>query len=950
MNKSFLEIVARDIVFKHGTDLSRTAVVFPNKRASLFLNEHLARIAGRPIWSPAYTTISELFRKQSELSVADEIKLVCDLHKSFVAKAGETESLDHFYGWGQLLLSDFDDIDKCLADAEKVFAKLRDYHELDDISYLSEEQKNVLKRFFSSFSDDQPSKIKEKFLRMWSHLGDIYEDFRERLQSQGLAYEGMLYRSVVENGCFPDGYERYIFVGFNQLHEVEKKLFQKLKDEGKAFFYWDFDHYYIPEAAPSGRQKQKALPHSASHPIVNYLQQFPNELHNDDEDIYGNLSKKKDITFISSSTENMQARYVTQWLRQNGRISAGSRTAIIVCNESLLTTIIHCLPPEVNSVNVTSGYPLQKALITSFINQLFLWRIFGGSHHYRHIMRHPYAQWLEPPTTNLQLPTSNLSLLKQLADIVTRIAQQHADTPFEQEALFRMYTLLNRLATLVEDGDLDVNTITLQRLLQQLIHATTIPFHGEPVQGIQIMGMLETRNLDFDHLIILSCNEGNLPRTSSRSSFIPHFLRKAFGLTTIDNDVSLYGYYFQRLLQRATDITLLYNNSTEDGHTGEMSQFMLQMLVEWPHTIHRATLHASLNQTTHQPTEIAKTPNLLQKLNVMAEKGIYPTHINRYLRCQLLFYYNHMLGIKEPSEEEGIDNRGFGNIFHRAAQLIYYSIKEHRYPDANQGFPVCVDDIDEIEKHPEIIHRAVDKAIKEEIDRTTMQSSFIHHPSSVAYLVEQKAANGLLLLNREVIIRYLKRLLKLDKKLTPFYILKLEEPFETTITLPPTSNLQPPTFITLRGVVDRLDVVTDPASKEEYIRVVDYKTGAKALKGSINDLEEVFQQPIDPDKHPDYYLQTFLYALLVKQSPRLAQEGMPIAPALLFIQHASAEGYDPVLTINKQKITDIGVVEQEFSKRLQQVLTEIFDPAHSFQPTINRKLCAECAYKQLCGL
>ena len=349
--KSFLEYVAEDVIRKYGTNLSHIAIVFPNKRASLFLNEALARQAQRPIWSPAYITISNLFRQQSDLQVADPIQSVCLLHQSFCAMTGSTETLDKFYGWGQLLLSDFDDIDKNMADADRVLANLRDLHELDDLSYLTDEQREMLQRFFSNFTDDHPSALKERFLHLWSRMADIYHDFRQRLASQGLAYEGMLYRQVVESltidshsaaadaTIFP--YDTYLFVGFNLLQQVEQRLFSLLQKEGKARFYWDFDHYYASS--------------EAGQYISHYLKAFPNELDTDRTDIYDNLRRPKHVSFISAPTENIQARYVSTWLQQQERLKAGRRTAIVMCNEALLPTVIHSLPPQVAKVNVTTG-------------------------------------------------------------------------------------------------------------------------------------------------------------------------------------------------------------------------------------------------------------------------------------------------------------------------------------------------------------------------------------------------------------------------------------------------------------------------------------------------------------------------------------------------------------------------------------------------------------------
>ena len=329
--KSFLEKVAADLLKRFDNDLSRVAVVFPNKRASLFLNEHLARLAGKPLWSPAYITISDLFRSHSELKVADPILLVCELHKVFIETTGMDETLDHFYGWGQLLLADFDDLDKNMGPADQVFKNLRDIHELDDITYLTDEQREMIRRFFSNFSEDHNSELKQRFLRLWSRIGTIYHLFNERLASQQICYEGALYRQVVENPNIDFRYDTYAFVGFNHLQEVEKMLFKRMEQEGKAIFYQD-------------------------------TEELPPE----------------ELTYISAPTENIQARFVSQWLTPE-RIAAGRKTAIVLCDEKLLQTVIHCLPKAVEKVNVTTGYPLSQTAAATLVSQFFNLQINGFS-------------------------------------------------------------------------------------------------------------------------------------------------------------------------------------------------------------------------------------------------------------------------------------------------------------------------------------------------------------------------------------------------------------------------------------------------------------------------------------------------------------------------------------------------------------------------------------------
>lgn len=901
--KSFLAYVAEDIIQKYGTDLSRTAVVFPNKRASLFLNEHLARLTnGKPLWSPAYITISELFRQQSSLTVADPIKLVCDLHKSFCLHTGSDETLDKFYGWGQLLISDFDDIDKNMADAERVFANLRDIHELDDLSYLTDEQRQLLKHFFSHFTEEHETELKQRFLRLWSHFTDIYHDFNERLAQQGLAYEGALYRSVVTNNqetITNNSYDRYLFVGFNLLQKVEQQLFSQLQKEGKARFYWDFDDYYMQQ-------------HEAGRFIASYLSYFPNELDSQREDIYKNFQQPKDITYLAAPTEHIQARYVSKWLRDQQRYKDGRRTAIVLCNEQLLPTVIHCLPDEVEKVNITTGYPLSQTPVASFIQRYYDMVLGGNSTRLVRIFhRHPYARFVE----------DGQPLLTMLRAIAQGAKEEITD-PLFQESLFRAYTLINRLNALVESGDLQVSDTTLQRLVNQLIQQTTIPFHGEPAEGLQVMGVLETRNLDFEHVLLLSCNEGNMPKGVNDSSFIPHSIRQAYELTTVENKVSIYAYYFHRLLQRAKDVTILWNNATEDGQRGEMSRFMLQLLVESGQHITQHTLQSGKSIARYTPTPIEKTPHVLDLLNqqfIGPDALLSPSAINKYMRCQLQFYYRYIAGIKEPDEpadEQELDNRIFGNIFHQAADTLYHQLPKHVTREA----------LDQLLKSKIAIGKAVDDAFHEELPHALI--------------------GGLHLINREVIIRYLRQLIEIDKALAPFDILGLECDVYRELAVTDgqsAGSLQ----LRLGGRIDRLDQMSDGR-----IRVVDYKTSSKKIK-YLNSVEDIFD-PAKIHDHSDYYLQTFTYADIVSRQQadilHLPSDVThhAVSPALLFIQHASAKDYDPTLCFGKVKILDIREHSDRFCELLENKVNEIFMKNIPFTPTTDLKICQTCPYLQMC--
>ena len=883
--KTFLEYVAEDIINKYGTNLSRTAVVFPNKRAALFLNEHLVRLAGKPIWSPSYITISELFRRHTQLVTGDQIKLICDLYKTYTEVTESDETLDHFYGWGQVMLADFDDIDKNMADANKVFCNLRDLHELDDVSYLSPEQVETLKLFFSNFSEDKTTELKKRFMKIWSRFGDIYRLYNERLEAQGIAYEGALYRKVATDDSVDFDFDRYIFVGFNVLQRVEQLLFSKLQKMGKAKFYWDFDDYYL------ATKKGHVNPSEAGHYIKQYLPYFTNELDTSDADIYRNFRKAKKITYASATTEDVQARYVGQWLKEGNRINDGRKTAVVMCDEALLQSVIHSIPEEVNDINVTTGYPLQQTHFASLLEDIA-------------------AQHTED--------YDNKQLLEWAIAMLKLMAQGHANTNGEttgqdnqltSEALFRTYTVVNRLLELVNNGDLDVDRRTMMRLYGEIVRTTSIPFHGEPVVGVQFMGVLETRNLDFEHLLVLSCNEGNMPKGVNDTSFIPYNVRKAHGLTTIDNKVSIYAYYFYRLMQRAEDITIVYNNAADVTSTGEMSRFMLQMLVESGHDIERLAL--SLPQEAGSTTcqDEKKTKEVMERLHKRFDKQrnperttpmFTPSSLNIYQKCPKRFYYRYVAEIIEPEDDADdgkIDAPTFGNIFHDAVQKIY-----ERVIAAYKSHTIQPQTLKQLLANDAYIKGVVDD---------------IMHP-----------VNGIQLINASVIITYIKQLLKIDSRLAPFTILGLENVVMKDINV---KTAEGQLTTTIGGRIDRMDCVTC-ADGVRRIRVIDYKTGK------------------NNKKNDGYILQSFIYSLLVDESPMMNPEKLEVSPALLYIQHSAGKDFDPTVVYEKEKVTDVSKYREEFMNIVEQIIAEIFNPEQPFACTDDKTACTHCPYSNLCGV
>lgn len=956
--ESFLKLVAADL-YKHTEgNLAHTAVVFPNKRAGLFFNEYLAQESESPIWSPAYVSISELFRSLSPWEVGDPVKLVCELYKIFRRETQSTETLDDFYFWGEMLISDFDDADKNKVDTDKLFSNLQDLRNImDDYTFIDDEQEEAIRQFFQNFSIERSTALKERFISLWDVLGNIYKGFRESLASQNIAYEGMMYRHVIEHldvDKLP--YEKYVFVGFNVLNKVEHTLFTQLKDVGKAVFYWDYDEFYMKE-------NRQAVTHEAGEFIRRNLRDFPSPLSGE---LFKNLSKPKEVHYIASSTENAQARYLPQWIRNN-LTTPEKETAVVLCNEALLQPVLHSLPAEVKHVNITMGFPLSQTPVYSFLIALLELHTHGfnfksGRYTFQSVvtlLKHPYtrqltgqAELLEKELTRnnrfyplpgelgkdefltrLFTPLSgNLNLCIRLSETLQQVAgiyqantsgteDTDAFNQLYRESLFKAYTTINRFRTLIEEDELTVQSETFRRLLVKVLSATNIPFHGEPAIGMQVMGVLETRNLDFRHLVLLSVNEGQLPKSGGDSSFIPYNLRKAFGMTTIEHKIAVYAYYFYRLLQRAERITLMYNTSSDGLNRGEWSRFMLQFLIEWPHPITRQFLEAGQSPQGTSPITVEKTPDVMRRMQSLFDvranpkAKFSPSALNYYLDCPLKFYYRYVAGLSAPDEVSAeIDSATFGSIFHYAAEHIYKDLTTH-------GKVINKEALETLLRNEVKLQDYVDTAFKK---------LFFNVPQN-----EKPEYNGVQLINSAVIARYLKQLLQNDLRYAPFTFIASEMEVDEPI------DIQTPKGVIksrIGGIIDRMD------SKDGTLRIVDYKTGGDA--DTPPHVESLF---IPDKKRSNYVFQTFLYAAIMCRK----QPTMKIAPALLYIHRAATETYSPVIQMGeprkpKEAVEDFSKYEKEYRERLQGLLEEIFNPEKSFTQTEIIEKCTYCDFKALC--
>lgn len=934
--ETFIQLVANDIINKFGTNLRDITVVFPNKRAGLFMNQQLAALSERPVWAPKYQTISELFGSLSEYTLCDDIQAICDLYEVYTSHIDEPETLDRFYGWGEVMLSDFDDIDKHLVDTKKLFKNIQEIKEIENGSYLSPEQEKALQHFFKDFSIEGNSKLKERFLKLWNQIDKIYTDFNTRIKRKGLLYEGALYKDVINHidTLFTNRHDKktYIFVGFNVLNEVEKALFNFLKDKGKAIFYWDYDVMYTNnnsnfEAGTFIRQN---------------LADFPNAL---PVTYFDNFGKKKHIEFIATTSDNSQARYIPQWLKDHAT-QPEHDSAIVLCDELLLQPVLHSIPDSKSGlspkhINVTMGFPLTDTPFYSLVNSLLSLQIDGYDKdrecfrvvQENNLRRHPFFNLLDESTT-LTYHADNLSLLEYLRCALEQVAQAFAkkETNLSEvyrqmynEALFRTHSIVCRFIALEQENSLPIQSNTLQRLVRNVLAATKIPFHGEPAVGLQIMGVLETRNLNFKHILMLSVNEGMLPKNVNETSFIPYHLKEAFGLTTVKHKIAVYAFYFYRLLQRTERITYVYNVTTEGLKKYEMSRFLRQLLAETDLEITTTILQSEQHVGDNTEIEVEKSPDVMHILlnnydgKRAKSRPLSPSALNAYIDCPLKFYFQQIARIrKDKDPQDGLDGALFGSIFHEAAELIYRKLTER-------------DNV--------ILKKDIDSLLEDDgtkllpfVNKAFLKVFFDNNPKKAFY-------NGQLLLARQVLVSYLKQLLTHDAKIEKLTMKEMEQEHYQIVKV---ASDDEQIDIKIGGRIDRIDLalIQDEATGTmvETIRVVDYKTGGSEEKAAS--MEALIEQNA---KRPSYIFQIFLYAWVLTET-----QSQPVSPALFFVHKSHSDDYDPTIVFNSERVTNFTRLKDDFKKLLQSVLTELFDPKIPFRQTSEPKNCLYCDYKSLC--
>lgn len=686
---SFLALVARTLYDKYGDDISSLEMIFPSQRARRFFGDELAKIAQRPLWLPHCLSLDEVAENIAGIRSGDRIRLITELYKAY--SHHNDEPFDSFYFWGEMLLSDFDSVDKYLLDADMLFANVADLKLLEaGADYLTDEQRHVISRFWSSFGPRADySEQQKKFMEIWTTLAPVYHEFRAALTAQNMAYNGMVYRMAAEkigHGEMSEGDRKhYIIAGFNALSKCEKIIFDYLAHNHEVDFFWDWDHYYVDNT-----EQEAGLF------LRENLKRYPSKIPLEDD--FKNFSRPKNITVISAPSDSLQCKYVTDFLREHP--GAGKETAIVLTDENLLTPVLHAIPPEVEAINVTMGYPLKSTLEYSFLERLITLQARHGERGFHRedahgLESHPLSQGrLEAILKAINRDWQ--SLAEYLKEI---ISETNGNRDFINIIVENIIKLQNSL----DVCEVELSTATFASLLRRMLQSVRIPFEGEPLQGVQIMGILETRNLDFKNILLLSATDDTFPGArATAASFIPHNLRLAYGLPTPQHHEGVYAYYFYRLLQRAENVHISYSSHSDQRSSGEQSRYIYQLEYESPHVIERRELNLDVSTETQRQIIIPKTPQ-------MTPGTLSPTSFFNFVQCPLKYYFRSVARLKTPQEDTGeIDAPKFGTILHRAMELFH--------------------------RDSESVEAAVDKAIEEAAADPT----------------------GELLLAREIVIKYIR--------------------------------------------------------------------------------------------------------------------------------------------------------------------------------------------------
>ncbi len=976
MNSSFLDIVARDLYIRYGKQMSELCLIFPNRRARLFFAKSLSRIISEPLWQPAYSTMDDFVKQAVDLQAADNFPLLLTLYESYKSVRQTDEPFDRFYYWGSMMLYDFDTLDKYRVNAQALFTNLQHQKALEgDFSFLDEDQLAAIRRFWESFQPEGKSTLQQQFIEIWEILLPVYNDFRQRLMQQKIAYEGMIYRLLAEqlesnsiiarrndeaifNQATPSlqakrsnlqlENTRYIFIGFNALNECEKTLFRYLQRQGRAEFYWDYDAYYLNDTQQE-----------AGWFLRENMREFPSSLENAD---FSNFKDEKNINIIAAPSDAVQTKLVYNILSDMSA-AADVTTAVVLADEQLLIPLLHTLPSAAPNINVTMGYPIRNSAFFSLL--LLLLKLLrnaksgsGNSQRFYYadllaVLHHPYIKIIDNQNIEKELnnivsfnniyvskykyienqylvslfekPENFSQLTEKLINLLEEIERKAAS--YGNDIILSCYLQhgIRRLLILkkaMDESAVEISLPVYISVLQSHLQHETIPFTGEPLIGLQVLGLLETRCLDFENVVLLSANEGILPKSLNAPSFIPYNLRKGFGIPAIEQHEAVYAYYFYRLLQRAKRITLVYNTKTDEARSGEASRYLLQLKLESGHRVQEQSVAFDMGIDTPEEISVAKTPEIVTALadyfNVEKAKLFSPSALNTYIACPLQFYYKYVARIKEPEMvEDDINNQLLGKVLHASMERLYIPLI--RKSLSINDLQLLLED-----------EWRLDEAVNQSIANVFFDADA---------LPDDAMEDGKMLILKNVVKKYVRQVLQIDRHLIPFAV----EDLECTIQQPVTFTVEgQERTITAGGIIDRMDRVGDT------LRIVDYKTttaGARKEKSTMPSLEALFDS--EEKLQRKEMLQAVFYAVLLKQQ----QPAQNIKPLLYFLHDAFEENanFSLVDASSGLQIDDVADYVSPFMEALRHTLVKIFDNQTPFTQTKDEKICRYCPYKLLCN-
>ena len=822
--KSFLQQVADELLRRFGWDgLQNVTLVFPMHRAGVMMREVLRRQmvadAQTACWAPDTVTLSDLFDQLCPLGKEEELFTVVRLFRLYRKHVPDaTMEIDHFYGWGRQLLADFTNIDEALRNEEvpTFFRNALSLTQLDAYQLDEEVHQRLLDLLYNG-REKTPAdvhSVQQHFEQLWQAMPHIYNELCEQLLQENKAFAGQRLRYVVSHWQelrHRAGNKTYCFIGFNYLLPVERELMQRLKDEDRALFFWD----YVPDF----RTNSKAFAFIRKNMLT-----FPNALSS------AAWGAPRKIKALSVSSVNAEAQYAGTWLADTYR-QKGETTAVVICDETLLEPVIYALPAirlgeDTAQVNITKGYPLRNTPTYVEVRQALALAL----------------RKKQPATDSLR---QTVAFVDKLSARSKAERQNSWQWHMQRESIYQTRRVLMQFVSILEDGlvpEITGAPDLLERLVARCMEQVALPFHGEPVTDLQLMGVLETRTMDFQHLLLLNVEEGVIPAHQPDKSFLPYYLRKAYGLQTHDERASVYAYNFFRLLHRAEDVTIVFNQQQSAMTKSTMSRFVMQMLIHPEEfNVERFSLQEG-NRLPEVKTLEVETGRTWQdeRERTGLPLRLSPSSINTFYACRRWFYYENILGIREDDEPEIIFSANTtGTFVHEAMHYIYSTLLDKTKEPNKSISPLSIDAINTPEQRREAIIEAY---------RRMNETYRKHHNNCTdpVYIFDEHT------MENSAMDRYLRHLLQLDAqdaaKGLAIVLLEQKKSASVDCTLELPDGKQRNVNVRIEGQIDRMDCVG------KQIRIVDYKSGKFDQKKMTDSLANLCTH-----KGEKYVRQTLLY-------------------------------------------------------------------------------------------